>query len=89
MGWRFSIFVILVAVASAGCRGRGSRSEGSAAVSREDCEEPENPYDEGFGRFAGFNWAEEKDVGSCGGNSQSFIEGCQESSGSPSPTARA
>lgn len=42
------------------------------------CEEPENPYDEGTGHYAGFEWAQEKDVDSCGGNSDSFIEGCEE-----------
>ena len=35
--------------------------------------------DDCSGHEAGYNWAEEKgigDVGDCGGNSQSFIEGC-------------
>ncbi len=41
-------------------------------------EEPENPYNEGSGHSAGYEWAEENDVGSCGGNSDSFIEGCEE-----------
>ena len=40
--------------------------------------EPENPYDEGSGHYAGYEWAEENDVDSCGGNSDSFIEGCEE-----------
>jgi len=40
--------------------------------------EPENPYDEGSGHSAGYEWAEENDVSDCGGNSQSFIEGCEE-----------
>jgi hypothetical protein len=40
--------------------------------------EPENPYGNGTGHDAGFEWAEENDVDSCGGNSQSFIEGCEE-----------
>lgn len=40
--------------------------------------EPENPYDDGSGHSAGYEWAEENDVDSCGGNSDSFIEGCQE-----------
>lgn len=45
-----------------------------------DCSdlEPENPYSYGSGHYAGFEWAESKDVSSCGGNSQSFIEGCEE-----------
>lgn len=41
-------------------------------------EEPENPYDEGSGHSAGYEWAQENDVSSCGGNSSSFIEGCEE-----------
>lgn len=40
--------------------------------------EPENPYDEGSGHSAGYEWAQENDVSSCGGNSNSFIEGCEE-----------
>lgn len=40
--------------------------------------EPENPYDEGGGHYAGYSWAEENDVDSCDGNSDSFIEGCEE-----------
>lgn len=40
--------------------------------------EPENPYDEGSGHSAGYEWAEENGVDSCGGNSNSFIEGCEE-----------
>lgn len=44
-----------------------------------ECLFPENPY--GYyeeGHHAGFEWAMQNDVGSCGGNSQSFIEGCEE-----------
>lgn len=44
----------------------------------EDHTDYENPYDEGSGHFAGYDWAEENDVSSCGGNSDSFIEGCEE-----------
>lgn len=43
-----------------------------------DCSslEPHNPYDEGSGHYAGFKWGESGK--SCGGNSTSFIEGCEE-----------
>jgi hypothetical protein len=43
-----------------------------------DCSalEPENPYDEGSGHYAGFEWGENGNA--CGGNSDSFIEGCEE-----------
>jgi hypothetical protein len=43
-----------------------------------ECTEPENPYDEDSGHSAGFEWAQENNTGSCGGNSDSFIEGCEE-----------
>lgn len=46
--------------------------------STEDIPEPENPYDEGSGHSAGYEWAQENNVSSCGGNSDSFIEGCEE-----------
>lgn len=41
----------------------------------------ESPYDDGSGHDAGFQWAEENgimDSSDCSGNSDSFIEGCQE-----------
>ena len=41
-------------------------------------EEQENPYSQGTGHSAGYEWAEKNDVSDCGGNSQSFIEGCEE-----------
>jgi hypothetical protein len=53
---------------------RGSEEDSSAP----DCTEPENPYSEGTGHYAGYEWAEEKGSGFCGGSSQSFIEGCEE-----------
>ena len=44
-----------------------------------DCDNlrPENPYSPGSGHYAGFEWAERNDPGACGGNSTSFIEGCE------------
>lgn len=43
-----------------------------------DCStlEPENPYSYGSGHYAGFQWGERGNY--CSGNSQSFIEGCEE-----------
>ncbi len=43
-----------------------------------DCSylEPENPYDYDSGHYAGFEWGENGN--SCGGNSNSFIEGCED-----------
>lgn len=46
-------------------------------ISKEDCQSPSNPYDEGSGHYAGFEWKAENGY-ECGGNSDSFIEGCQE-----------
>lgn len=36
-----------------------------------------NPYSEGSGHYTGYEWAE-RTGGSCSGNSNSFIEGCEE-----------
>lgn len=57
---------------------QGSSYQGFANDPEEDCAEPENPYGYGTGHYAGFAWAESKGVSSCGGNSDSFIEGCEE-----------
>jgi hypothetical protein len=54
-----------------------SDSNGEAA-SATTCTEPENPYDEGSGHYAGYEWAQQNSTATCGGNSQSFIEGCEE-----------
>jgi hypothetical protein len=54
-----------------------SRSDGDASTANA-CTEPENPFDEGSGHYAGYDWAERTGSGTCGGNSQSFIEGCEE-----------
>jgi hypothetical protein len=39
--------------------------------------EMENPYSNGTGHYAGYEWAE-NNGGSCNGNSESFNEGCEE-----------
>ncbi|MFH1533340.1 MAG: hypothetical protein ABID64_00195 [Nitrospirota bacterium] len=39
-----------------------------------------NPYSSGTGHYAGYEWAKDKEISdpdNCGGNSQSFIEGCR------------
>ncbi|MCX6738634.1 MAG: hypothetical protein NT098_01105 [Candidatus Parcubacteria bacterium] len=43
-----------------------------------DCSdlEPESPYDDGSGHYAGFEWGQNGN--DCGGNSNSFIEGCED-----------
>jgi hypothetical protein len=42
------------------------------------CTEPENPYREGSGHYAGYEWAEKNGGGSCSSSSDSFNEGCEE-----------
>lgn len=37
-----------------------------------------NPYSSGTGHYAGFEWAEQNSVTTCGGKSNSFDEGCLE-----------
>jgi hypothetical protein len=67
----------LTACLATGCTD-SAESEPKSFSSRE-CTEPENPYSAGTGHSAGFEWAESNVVDSCGGNSQSFVEGCEES----------
>jgi hypothetical protein len=52
---------------------------GDSMYGEQDCSylEPENPFSDG-GHYAGFEWAQTNEVDSCGGNSDSFIEGCEE-----------
>lgn len=72
-----------IALVISGCSGTysGGVSEGYPSRDSVDIEEfePENPYSSSEeGHNAGFEWAEENDVESCDGNSESFIEGCEE-----------
>ncbi len=56
---------------------RGSQYDESTY---ETDQEQGNPYDEGSGHDAGYQWAEDngvEDPDDCDGNSNSFIEGCQ------------
>ena len=72
-------FVILtVGFLTSACSSPESASD--AQVATNDCStlEPENPYSPGTGHYAGYEWAETNDASSCGGNSTSFIEGCQD-----------
>jgi len=49
----------------------------NSSSNKEDCRSPENPYEDGSGHYAGFEWEAENGY-ECNGNSESFIEGCQE-----------
>jgi hypothetical protein len=58
-------------------------SEHSPEASNENptnnhCTEPENPYTEGTGHYAGYEWAGRNGSPTCSGSSQSFVEGCEE-----------
>lgn len=55
-----------------------SYSGSNPSYSSREYIEPENPYNTGSGHSAGYEWAQENNVSSCGGNSNSFIEGCEE-----------
>jgi hypothetical protein len=79
---RFLLLLTFVALMlTVGCRSStpsdSSDSNGQGA-SASACTEPENPYEEDSGHYAGYEWAESNGATSCGGNSQSFIEGCEE-----------
>tara|TARA_Y100000310_G_C20089211_1_gene537450 strand:- start:92 stop:331 length:240 start_codon:yes stop_codon:yes gene_type:complete len=67
-------FVSLIAVALAACG-----SSNSNYFDRENGEGGYigNPYSDGTGHYAGYEWAE-RTGGSCNGNSRSFNEGCEE-----------
>src|SRR5271156_577729 len=51
-----------------------AENEGDAAP----CAEPSNPYQQGTGHYAGYEWAEKNASGDCNASSQSFNEGCEE-----------
>ena len=55
----------------------GPEPEPSSEASIRECVEPENPYSEGTGHYAGYEWAE-RNGSSCSTSSQSFNEGCEE-----------
>lgn len=79
---KYVLLTLMVAalVVVGGCKSSApsqySGSNGNTASA--NCSEPENPYDEGSGHYAGFEWAERNGAGECDGNSQSFNEGCEE-----------
>jgi|ERR1035437_5846147 hypothetical protein len=56
----------------------GYQVESSGVTAKPDCSSlaPHDPYDEGSGHYAGFEWGASGN--DCGGNSDSFITGCEE-----------
>ena|SRR5437763_125001 len=72
-------FVLAVGLAAVSCTSSPSNNDTEPSTKNtEKCQEPENPYDEGSGHYAGYEWAEKNNPASCGGSSQSFIEGCED-----------
>ena len=63
---------------SSACTSPASSNNDDESASTVASTEPESPYAEGSGHYAGYEWAERNHPGSCGGSSQSFIEGCEE-----------
>jgi len=61
-----------------GCTSSSPPEKDNAQEAARHCTEPQNPYEEGTGHYAGYEWAETNNPASCGGRSQSFIEGCEE-----------
>jgi hypothetical protein len=66
-----SFIVTFVSFLLIGCNG------GNAPSTYEQDYEVGNPYTEGTGHYAGYEWAESTG-GDCDGNSNSFNEGCEE-----------
>lgn len=70
--------ICLLILALPGCPGSAKSDKKEEASTNCDDLEPENPYSEGSGHFAGFAWAEKNEPNACSGNSPSFVEGCKE-----------
>jgi hypothetical protein len=70
------LLIIPLLLLTFGCQ---SKQHSEDYYYEEDGEEIEisNPYSEGSGHYAGYEWVE-RTGGSCDGNSQSFNEGCEE-----------
>lgn len=72
----FSLFILAIFLIS--CSQYSSSSDSKITSKKvEECIEPQNPYNDGGGHDAGFNWAMENGE-DCNGNSDSFNEGCEE-----------
>lgn len=74
---RILVLPVLAVILVACSAGSDTETATDTPSSKAACVEPDNPYGDGGGHDAGFNWAE-KTGGSCNGNSQSFNEGCAE-----------
>lgn len=66
-------FSVLISGCKSTAPSENGHDDGNATAG--NCSEPENPFDEGSGHYAGFDWAERTGSKRCGSNPQSFIEG--------------
>lgn len=69
--------VIALSIFAAGCGANSEPKDNEEEKQAKNCVEPENPYSEGTGHYAGYKWAEEHGS-SCNTHSSSFNEGCEE-----------
>jgi hypothetical protein len=72
-----SMLLLLGLLPNFGCTSNQSTSSGGKEISVH-CPEIQNPYDDGTGHYAGFEWAQDNGATTCGGSSDPFIEGCEE-----------
>lgn len=77
VSWKIVCSIVIVICAAIFIYGF-LRATTSPNYNSKNCEIPSNPYSEGTGHYAGYEWAEKNSPTSCGGNSQSFTNGCQE-----------
>ena len=68
---------LILPIFFSGCDNGSLSSKSKTKLIKTDCIEPNNPYNDGGGHDAGFNWARENG-GDCNGQSDSFNEGCAE-----------
>lgn len=70
----FTLSGLLGFIGCGSSRSPGDDEDTGAAT----CTEPANPYTEGTGHYAGYEWAESKGSGNCSSSSESFNQGCEE-----------
>jgi hypothetical protein len=78
MDKRFCVLIVVLfaSILFASCDNTSSSFNNAKSIDAE-CMAPHNPYNNGGGHDAGFNWAAENGD-DCNSNSDSFNEGCAE-----------
>jgi hypothetical protein len=71
-------FTLIGLLGFIGCGSSQPSSNDEESAPDAGCTEPHNPYTEGTGHYAGFEWAENNSSGTCNTSSESFNEGCEE-----------